>query len=319
MRNFFDLKRGFLQISFAWLFAIIVGAVIIALAVFAVVKIFNIGETTVSSKTAGEIGVLLNPLETGFESAKTTSLTLPAETRIYNRCNDDSGFFGKQIITTSQKSFNEWTDTGVDVGFQNKYIFSDNPVEGRNFYIFSKPFEFPFKVSDLIYLTSSDKKYCFINSPLNIKEELWGLDQENILVDNCPGQESDLIVRVCFSPTSLTNCDMEVSYGGGTVEKDGETMRFETDALMYAAIFSEPDIYECQLKRLMLRTENLALLYFDKSKFVSQKVSGCNVNSELENFRSSAGAFEDSNRLPSLAVESNNLKTKNDVSNCKLW
>ncbi len=84
-----------------------------------------------------------------MEIQKATSLILPSETRIYNKCNTD-GEFGRQIIKISQKSFDKWTETDVDVGFSNKYIFSENYVEGKKFYIFSKPLDFPFKISDLI-------------------------------------------------------------------------------------------------------------------------------------------------------------------------
>ena len=118
------MKRGYLQISFAWMFAIIVGIFILFLAIFATTKLIKTDQTIIDSKTAKEIGVLLNPLETGFETGKSTSLILPSETRIYNKCNTD-GEFGRQIIKISQKSFDKWTETDVDVGFSNKYIFKN--------------------------------------------------------------------------------------------------------------------------------------------------------------------------------------------------
>ena len=155
-------KKAYLQISFAWLFAIIVGAVILFLAIFFSIKLINIEQTIQDAKTSKEIGILLNPLETGFETTKSTSISFPAETRIYNKCNN-KGTFGRQIIQVSQKSFNEWSETNIDVGFSNKYIFSEEYVEGKKFYIFSKPFDFPFKVSDLMMITSSEKDYCFID------------------------------------------------------------------------------------------------------------------------------------------------------------
>ena len=121
--------------SFAWLFAIIVGAFILFLAIYAATKIVNTEQTSLDAQAAKEIGVLLNPLETGFETGKTTSLRLPSETRIYNRCNNN-GVFGRQIIQISQKSFNEWSDTDVNVGFSNKHIFSEDYVEVKKFFIF---------------------------------------------------------------------------------------------------------------------------------------------------------------------------------------
>ena len=240
MRN----KRGALDISFAWLFAIIVGGFILFLAVYAAIKLVGTEQTVQDAKTGKEIGILLNPLETGFESGKTNLLTMPVETRIYNKCNNQ-GIFGRQIIQISQKSFNQWSETNINVGFSNKYLFSGIYSEGKKFYLFSKPFEFPFKVADLIYVTPSEDKYCFVNPPEEIYEELESLKQENIFLDNCPAG-----IKVCFSGES--GCEVDVNYNGKYIEKNNERIYFEGDALMYAAIFSSKEIYECQLKRLML-------------------------------------------------------------------
>ena len=303
-------KRGF-EFSFTWLFAMIVGMTILFLAIYAATRITQTQETIIDASTAKEIGILLNPLETGFESAKTTSLILPKETRIYNKCNNN-GNFGRQVISLSQKSFNKWTDTDIDVGFSNKYIFSDGFVEGKKFYIFSKPFEFPFKISDVIYITSSDKKYCFDDAPDEIKDELFSLGQENIYLEDCPEGS----IKVCFSG----RCDIEVDYASKHVEKEDERMQFANDALMYAAIFSEPEIYECQLKRLMQREVSLIDLYNEKAEIVSAK--GCNSDvkkelSVLSGMISGIGSSENINTaVVSMVLD---IKNKNDISLCKLW
>ena len=306
-------KKGFLQISFAWLFAIIVGAFILFLAIFASTSIIQTEQTSTDAQTAKEIGILLNPLETGFETGKTNSIIIPSETRIFNRCNND-GFFGRQIIKVSQKTFGEWTDTNVDVGFSNKYIFSENFVEGKKFFLFSKPFEFPFKVTDLIYLTSAEKKYCFLNPPEQIEDEISSLNQENLLLTNCDVNS----VRVCFNSNS--NCDITVNYGSRYVDKNNERMFFYTDSLMYSAIFSEKEIYECQLKRVMQRAEQLSLLYVDKAEFISREECNTNLNQELlelnnleNNFRSSENF---NNNIINLV---NKIETRNKIAECKLW
>ena len=306
-------KKGFLQISFAWLFAIIVGGFILFLAIFASTSIIQTEQTSTDAQTAKEIGILLNPLETGFETGKTNSIIIPSETRIFNRCNND-GFFGRQIIKVSQKTFGEWTDTGVDVGFSNKYIFSENFVEGKKFFLFSKPFEFPFKVTDLIYLTSAEKKYCFLNPPEQIEDEISSLNQENLLLNNCDVNS----VRVCFNSNS--NCDITVNYGSRYVDKNNERMFFYTDSLMYSAIFSEKEIYECQLKRVMQRAEQLSLLYIDKAEFISREECNTNLNQELlelnnleNNFRSSENF---NNNIINLV---NKIETRNKIAECKLW
>ena len=309
MRN----RKGFLQMSFAWMFALIVGAVILFLAIFASTKIVQTEQIALDAETAKEIGVLLNPLETGFETGKTTSLKLPSETRIHNRCNNN-GVFGRQIIKVSQKSFDEWTDTDIDVGFSNKHIFSENFVEGKKFFIFSKPFNFPFKVADLIYLTSSEKTYCFSDAPEGIESEIDNLNQENLLLSNCPVES----VRVCFSSSS--ECDIVVNYGGGYVEKNSEKMNFYSDSLMYAAIFSEKEIYECQLKRVAQRGGQLALIYKDKAELISREECTTNLDSELLELSNLEKGLVNSQNLNNYMVDLvKKIETKNDLAECKLW
>jgi len=90
-------KKGFLQISFGWLFAIIIGAIILFFAIYASVKLIGTEEQTAAAETGKEVAVLLNPLETGFGEEKTTPLSIPIESRINNRC-DLFGDFGEQGI-----------------------------------------------------------------------------------------------------------------------------------------------------------------------------------------------------------------------------
>ncbi len=306
-----EKKRGALQISFGWLFAIIVGGFIIFLAIFGVTKLMQTEQTTLDVKTGQEIGVLLNPLETSFESAITTSFTMPTESRIYNRCNN-VGSFGQQLIRISQKSFNKWTETNLEVSFANKYIFSKEIVEGKKFYIFSKPFDFPFKVTDLMYMTSSEDIYCFVEAPEEIEEEIKTIGQANLLTENC----SDNMINVCF----FGDCDINVDYGLGYVEKKGDEMYFVNDALMYAAIFGDSDVYECQLKRLIQRIEELSLIYRDKAILIGKRGCDLEMNTALAEMNILAGNLDDSEDLLWLKTKTDNLDDKNDAAGvCKLW
>jgi len=305
-------KKAYLQISFAWLFAIIVGAFILFLAIYATVKLIGTEQTIQDARTGKEIGILLNPLETSFETGKSTSFTLPVETRIYNKCNN-KGMFGEQVIQISQKSFNKWTETDIEVSFSNKYIFSEEYVEGKKFYVFSKPFEFPFKVSDLIYMSSSSKEYCFIDAPGNIKEEIEDLRQKNLLLENC----SKNSIKVCFVGGS--NCDINVNYNIKSVEKRGGRVYFEGDALMYAAIFSDKETYECQLKRIMQRTKHLALLYKDKATFISRVGCDSNLNQDLLVLSNLADSLNNSASLNQINYIVEDIEDKNELAGCKLW
>lgn len=304
-------KKGDLNISFGWLFAIIVGAVILFLAIFGATKIIKTGQQEGQAVGAKELGILLNPLETGFESAISTPLSLKVETRIFNSCST-SGNFGKQGIQISELSFNKWPLPGVESNFENKYIFSNNPTEGKKFYIFSKPFEFPFKVSDLIYLTSENEKYCFDNAPEDIEEEISQLNQANLASD-CTNKQG--YTKVCFG---TGNCDINVNYNVGTIKKNGETLYFEEDALMYAVIFSEPEIYKCQVERLMKRTKTLAEIYLDKSLIVSQKNCESNLGGDLDLLINNLENAEDYEAINAAADLVGKIKEKNNYNEC-LW
>jgi len=300
-------KRGF-QMSFGWLFGIIAGAFILFLAIYAVTKVVDIGGTGTDAKASKELGILLNPLETGFEDIIATKLSMPSETRITSRC-DRSGTFGRQLIQISQKNFNKWSENSLEVGFENKYIFSDNRIEGKNFYVFSKSFDFPFKVGDLIYLTPSDQTYCFRDVPENIAQEINNTGQGNFVLQDC---EEDHI-KVCFGGG---NCDVRVHINRGIVEKQGEDLYFEGDALMYAAIFASPDVYECQILRLMKRTIQLAEIYSEKSVFISGK---CTSNLNLGELIDSASQVSGSANLRNVNLIAEDIKSSNNYAGCKLW
>lgn len=302
---------GVLEISFGWLFAIIAGVIIIFIAIYFSSKIIQTEQETISAETGKEIGILLNPLETSFESAQTTSITIPAETRINNGC-ESTGNFGKQVISLDQKSFNKWIETNINIRFSNKYIFSDEQVEGKKFYIFSKPFEFPFKIADLVYMTSSNDNYCFINSPEEIENEISNLNQKNLLTENC----SDKDIKVCFNSN---DCDINVKYNLGYVEKEGEKLFFENDALMYAAIFAAPEIYECQIKRLMLRLKELSRIYQEKEIFTGEELCGSNLGLDLAELSGLANNLNNSEELELVKAKANLIEDKNNIRKCMLW
>ncbi len=308
-------RSGVLDISFGWLFALLAGAVIIFLAIYLSSRLIGTEKETMGAETGKEIGILLNPLETSFESAQTTSISIPAETRIHNTC-DEAGSFGRQIIQLDQKNFGKWTKTDISVSFENKYIFSGKEMEGRKFYIFSKPFSFPFKIADLIYMSSSNDRYCFMNAPEEVATELAELNQSNIITSNCSLKD----IRVCFSG----NCEINVDYYSGSVEKDGKTVHFagigeDSRALMYAAIFSDTDVYECQLKRLMLRVKELSQIYGDKSVIVER--AGCenNLREDLAELSRLADSFTSSDEIELIKVQADNVAAKNEVGICILW
>ncbi|VVB82072.1 Uncharacterised protein [uncultured archaeon] len=312
----FKKRKGAIELSFGWLFAIIAGIVIIFLALYLSSKLIGTQQQTVNAETGKEIGILLNPLETSFESAQTTSMTIPVESKIEDKC-DTKGNFGNQIIQVEQKSFGKWTQTDVNIKFENKYIFLDNQTEGKKFYIFSKPFYFPFKVADLIYISSSNQVYCFVDAPSNIKEEISNLNQANLLTENC----SEGNIKVCFE---RDNCEVNVNYQQGFLEKNKTMYYFsgigeDYKTLMYAAIFSDKAVYECQIKRLMMRTGEIALIYSEKESLT--KKAGCdeNLGTDMNIMNGLTSGLNNSEEIGVIGAQADNINAKNNGRMCLLW
>jgi hypothetical protein len=309
-------RRGALEISFGWLFALIAGAVILFFAIYFSSRLINTQQEVVSAETGKEIGILLNPLETSFESSQTTSITIPSETRIHNRCSL-SGNFGEQLIQLDQQSFGKWAKTDINVIFSNKYIFSNEEIEGKKFYIFSKPFDFPFKIADLVYMTSANEVYCFVNAPDEITGEINDLNQSNLLTENC----SSGGIRVCFGSSS---CEINVDYEAEAVEKGEDIMYFagtgeDSKALMYAAIFSNKDVYECQVNRLMLRTKEISKLYQDNELITAKKGCDTNLISDFNVFIDMLSNYNSSQDLGGIKMQADNIEQKNEARTCYLW
>lgn len=305
-------KRGYLDISFSWIFALIVGGFILFGAIYGVTKFIGIQEAKTSGESATDFTNLLNPLELGVESAKSIYLRMPVDSRVNNRCST-AGKFGTQGLSVDEYVRNEWTNAELEVYSQDKYVFSDSMIEGQGFYAFSKDFEYPYKVSSLIYLTSEDETYCFVDPTARIKKELEDLGQENIKVGtSCQTENS---INVCFQKT---NCDITVGYQEKIVRKSGAIMYFDTDALMYAAIFSDARIYECQLSRLMGRVQALTEIYEEKALSIISTGCVSSALTDLGQLKTSLDSYKSSKDLAMNTQLVKTVETRNN-GQCKLW
>jgi hypothetical protein len=308
-------RSGALEISFGWLFAIVAGIIIIFLAIYLSSKLIGTQQESISAETGTEIGALLSPLETSFESSQTTSITIPAETRIDNKCNT-IGTFGEQLVQLEQKSFGKWIETDTNVKFHNKYLFSTSEITGKKFYIFSKSFNFPFKIADLIYITSAEDRYCFYNAPSEIIKELSELNQSNIVLENCTEKD----IQVCFG---TGKCDVNVDFNSNFVKKNNTKMYFayaeDSRALMYAAIFSDKVTYECQVKRLMMRLKELSSLYLSKNLLIEEKGCHNSFAGDLGTLSEVARNFNSSIELVGIKINADDVNDKNNAGDCLLW
>ena len=309
-----------LEMSFAWIFAIIAGAAILFIAVYIAITLVDVGEYEINTKTTQAIINLLDPLQTSTEQGKTPEpLTLTKETRIYTMCSS-SGNFGENRIQIQEKSGfrdNQWTEKSGDIGTISQYIFADEEIQGKKIYFFIMPYKMPFKVADIMILHT--KPYCFVNPVREIKDFIEPLSGNGINITNsvsqCPGNS----IKVCFE--TKTGCDIGVYGAGegiGIVQKDGKEIVYQGN-LVYAAIFSSKNNYECGVKRIMMRLEYLSELYSKKAGFVS--IKGCNTGllSDINLLGTLAHNFKNPNDLNSIKTQADEIDRKNENAICQLY
>lgn len=305
-------KRGFLDISFSWIFAFIVGAIILTGAIYGVNKFSSLKDTQNSAELGTALKNLLTPLETGVESTKSIQITLPVESRITHKC-DTFEKFGTETFSVEEKVKNKWTNSGVSVSFSDKYIFLPALTQGQTFNIFSKSFDFPFKISNLIYFSNAKTKYCFINFQKNTETELKNTNQDNFEFNTCSSDS----IKICYGNVGNTVCDVKVDPNQNSVTKEGKTVYFEGDALMYAAIFSDQTTYECEVQRLIKRATELKDIYISKSGSLAAR--GCSSSVDFSGFSADLSNYKNSEDLYTFSKDISDMNRYNIYSECRLW
>ncbi len=273
------MRKGKGQFNFVWLFAIVAGGAILFLAIYGALRFGDSARFQSDTEVAKSIAIITDPLQVGFAEGSFGKISFQQETRINNVCFDNE--FGKNDISVATRSGigEEWNLPGGATSIHNKYIFSSGKSSGLDYYVFSKSFDFPYKVSDLIFLTPDN--YCFVNAPDGVP----GLNVPNIEVVNCSVADA---VRVCFGTgddcdvmvygSCLSGCDSV--YDEGIVVKDGVDMKYVGN-LMYGAIFSDKGIYDCNIRRLLYRAGKIAEEFIDKADLMDARNCNTNLNADL--------------------------------------
>ncbi len=301
-------KRG-LEVSFSWMFAIIVGAVILFLAVYAAVALLNTKDFEYDTKVAAELDALLSGFGTKVESGRYSSIELSTNTRVFNTCYED-GIFGEQRLGVSADTGLGSKQGGVESVSKDSYIFSSKTEEGKKLYVFAKTFEMPYKVADILFVYS--EPYCFVRAPAEIEEEVTQLGLPLINITQSPSECPKKSIVVCFFDG---NCDINVL--NDVADKNGERLSYREE-LIYGTIFADKKIYECQVSRLMKRTGQLALIYAAKASFLSAEGCGGNLQNELLSY-SNFVKNKTSGSLDAVYESAQDLRRKNDALNCRLF
>lgn len=308
-------KRGF-EFSFTWLFVVLIGLAILFVALYVSSQLLKTGTTEYQTRTAAELGAILHPLETSLASQASYTVALPEETRIYNKCYSE-GAFGKQEIRTSVKSGlgEEWPRPSEAHSFSNKYLFSSEIVQAKNLQFFVVPLEMPYKTADLIVLY--DKTYCFVSPPRFVKDDIESLDMKLINVTTLRAQCPQGSVSVCFDGS---RCDVNVQLEGdgtiGSVTKNRTTVGYY-GPLVYGAIFSDAELYKCQVTRVRARAAHLAELYEGKGTLMAARGCTSGMQSELRTY--GALLLDSSNSIQQIGAYSDALGRDNALLSCRLF
>lgn len=311
------MKRG--QFNFSWLFALIVGAAILFLAIYGAMRIADTSRFQADTEVAKKIEILTDPLQAGFAEGSYGKIEFQSETRVNNICLD--GDFGKNDVSVSTRSRigEEWNLAGGAISIHNKYLFSKEATQGEEFYVFSKPFELPYKISDLTIMMTG--QYCFVGAPVEIEEEISGLNIPNIKTENCTGEET----RVCFGSscngdvtvigTCVSGCDS--IFEEGYVEM-GSRKNYFVGNLMYAAIFSDSEVYDCNVQRLMYRGASIAEVLGKKAELMDSRGCDTRLRGDLIVYGGTM-INASQNNLGQLRAFTKQMEVKNENEMCGLW
>lgn len=287
--------------QFGWLFAVIIGAVILFLAISFSGKIIGTGTYQTQAELARNFDIILNPFSSigGAQVSLSKPVSLPEKTEVNFTCS--SSLDSETMFLKLKKG-----DQAFPYSIKNKYVFSESFNE-KELWIFAKPFEMPWRVDDLIYIVS--KNYCFVNPPENIRKELSDLNSSKIIVTSTKTECKDYMT-VCW----IGICDILVN-PDSVRTKDGKLLRYIDDSTMYAAIFG-PTNYNCNLDRILNRLGNQVDIFTAKADLLSER--GCIEIIDLKQELSGLKQAINSRDYGSIKDYSSKIDNKNKIS-CPLY
>lgn len=293
-------KRG--MIEFNWIFVLIIGAVILFLAMFFVGKLIGTQQYASETELAKNFDILLNPFASiGGMGTVTLAKTiqLAQTTQINQTCSVKDRKITMYLRSESStgKKWGEWSAANQ---IYNKYIFSNSSMQSKTFDVFSMPLNLPFRVDDLIFIL--DKDYCFVNAPAEVKNEIGTVNLSKLRFVNSQNDCKAGSIEVCFETSGcdirvVGNCEGSTTtdcnkFDYGYVSKKGN-LDYATTPMMYAAIFSDQKMYDCEIERIKERLNGLIDIYNQKAAILASQ--GCRtteVQTALEKLKSERSSME---------------------------
>ena len=281
-------KKGVVEVQFNWLFVLIIGAVILIMFSGIIIRQKNISET---SKNV----LLLNNLDAIFSGSEASSGTVNVvktpETRIEFRCNRYSiGTLSKQL------------------GVMN--VFPPSILEGDRLVSMTLDFSMPYRITNLVYITSPKYRYIFIGGDdaremerMMPNETFSGIfqtlgqlryDGENkarlVFFDDFLSDGSSLSFNLegysRLLDNDVTALNVKGSLESGTLEffrkqrdtliKIGESGYIGKESLLGAVFSDNPEIYSCVMDNVFDKANIVARVYKGKMQGIRDEYLGSN-------------------------------------------
>ncbi|MEK6807914.1 MAG: hypothetical protein AABX75_02695 [Nanoarchaeota archaeon] len=304
--------------SFSWIFAILTGIFILFLAIYTGGKLLKTGSYVEATTASQQLSILFDPLDTTFSGAESTSVNMQRQVRITNKCFTD-GAFGKQefSVTGSGK------EQGVKAKTYHKHVFSNDVLDGKTLNFITTPVNLPFLSASAVSMYAEN--YCFVSPPSEIENEIKQLSLKNIIIANSDGECSDKEIRVCFGRQCeisvfplCTSAECGSEYEEGYAVKKNKRVYY-LKGLFFPAIISSPEVYECVVKRIEMRAQNLAVLYSEQARRMSG-MCGELVESEYLGLANSLRVIGSSEGLLSAGLKNAMRRVEtNNEGRCCIW
>ena len=233
-------KRG-QGVQFNWIFVIIAGGLILLFFMFFTAKYYELYNLKIGSETA-------RGLDQVFLSAKSTSQykNFSLEGNKFD-LNFECGFF---VLNGDYRQQVDYVVFGTDVEYTDKLL------------VWSREFKKPFNVDNVVYVLDPRKKI-YVEGSLSF---LQGLPDELKIVDNV--NDADSLVFFDSCPTGYEG-KKKVCVVNNQILFDGQIYSYYDDALVYAALVSDVNTFECATERLEKKWSNLFKIYSRKIDFMS--------------------------------------------------
>lgn len=171
-------KKGQLTLTFNWVYVLIAGAVILLFFIGVIVKQKSISEEKLSydiSRTLESIITAATVSEKTLNKIDTSGLT---DYTIFFNCEIEGGGFRDIFSGYGIEGTSATVETPIEA------VFAPEEIQTAEIIAWSLPYNFPFKVMDLLMITSINTKYYVIaDDSANFKEELENATSDSLNIE----------------------------------------------------------------------------------------------------------------------------------------